>query len=148
MTIGDFLDRVKQGLGLQVSRQRNRPFLEAAMAACALVAYADEDVSLSERFQLDQVLERLEQLKAFDPHDGVNFFDEIVRELQEQPEAGKRAALERIGRFAGEPDAARLLVRVCHAISWADGEISDAERARIDEVCTVLGQDYEACIAS
>ena len=148
MAISDIIESLKQSLGVKAEQHRNRPFLEATMAACALVAYADEDVSLSERFQLDQVLERLDALKIFDPHVGVNFFDEIVEALKDQPEAGKQAALERIRLFAGEPDSARMLVRVCHAISWADGEVSPAERARIDEVCAVLGQVYEECIAS
>ncbi len=147
MSISDIIESLKQSLGVRAEQHRNRPFLEATMAACALVAYADEDVSLSERFQLDQVLERLDQLTIYDPHTGVNFFDEIVSALKDEPEAGKQKALDRIRPFAHDPDSARMLVRVCHAISWADGEVSDAERARIDEVCAVLGQVYEDCIA-
>ncbi len=148
MSIGDFIGRLKGSLGAQAERHRNRPFLEATMAACALVAYADEDVSLSERFQIDQVLERLDRLKIFDPHDGVNYFNEVVEKLKAAPEQGTETALQRIAPFAGDPESARMLVRICHAISWADGEISDAERARIDEVCEVLGQVYEDAIAS
>ena len=148
MSIGDIIGRLKESLGAQAERHRNRPFLEATMAACALVAYADEDVSLSERFQIDQVLERLDRLKIFDPHDGVNFFNEVVEKLKDAPEEASETALRRIAGFAGDPESARMLVRVCHAVSWADGDVSEAERARIDEVCSVLGLVYEDAIAS
>ena len=147
MTISDIIGRLKESLGAQAERHRNRPFLEATMAACALVAYADETVTFSERSQLDQALERLTQLKIFDPHEGVNVFDETIEALKADPDAGKTAVLARVRRFADDPEAARLLVRVCHAISWADGDVSADERARIDEVCATLGLAFEDCVA-
>ena len=40
-----------------LDRHRNRPFLEAAMAACAVIATDDGTVSFAERVRVDQILE-------------------------------------------------------------------------------------------
>ena len=45
------------------------------------------------------------------------------------------AAVEKI---AGEPEEGLLLLRVCRAISEADGEYAESERRAIEELAKVL----------
>lgn len=132
-----------QGLQNQAERHRNRPFMEATMAACALVATADGTVSFSERHRIDQILERLDQLRVFDPHEAMNVFDDFIQELQDNPEAGRRAALQRLAKVAEDKDSSRLMVRICCAVSEADGDFSTAERRQIEAVCRALGLTLE-----
>lgn len=132
-----------QGLQNQAERHRNRPFMEATMAACALVATADGTVSFSERHRIDQILERLDQLRVFDPHEAMNVFDDFIQELQDNPEAGRRAALQRLAKVAEDKDSSRLMVRICCAVSEADGNFSAAERRQIEAVCRALGLTLE-----
>jgi len=139
--------RLKETIQAQAERHRNRPFMAATMAASALVAYADGTVTFSERSRMDQILESLEQLKVFDPHEAVNLFNEMVEAMQADAEAGRAAALARIAPFAEDKEAAQLMVRIAAAISEADGDFSASERARIDEICAALGTSYEDCVA-
>ena len=62
-----FLNALKSSYSTQMQRHQNKAFLNATMAACALVATADGHVTFSETVRVDQIVEILEQLKAFNP---------------------------------------------------------------------------------
>ena len=127
-------ERLKQ----ELERHRQRPFLEAAMAACALIASADDEVSFSERARMDAVLESLAELSIFDPHDAVDLFNARLEALEADREAGQAAAFEAIRRGAAAEGAAELLVRICVAISLADGKFVANERAMLGLICASL----------
>ena len=129
----------------RLERQRNRPFLEGVMAACALVATTDGDVSLAEQVRVDQVLQTLDQLRVFDPHEGVDIFREHTDAILENPELGHENALEVIAKIATNPETGALLVRVCIAISEADGELGLADQIEIVSICTRFGIDPAEC---
>ncbi len=133
-------DRLKQ----ELARHRQRPFLEAAMAACALIASADDEVSFSERARMDAVLESLAELRIFDPHQAVDMFNGWLESLQADREAGRAEAFEAIRRGATEDGAAELLVRISVAISLADGKFVSAERAMLGLICASLDLAPEA----
>jgi tellurite resistance protein len=128
----------------ELARHRQRPFLEAAMAACALIASADDEVSFSERTRMDAVLESLAQLRIFDPHEAVDLFNVRVEALQADREAGQAAAFEAIRRGANAEGAPELLVRICVAISLADGKFVANERAMLGLICASLNLAPEA----
>ena len=44
-------------LVVEVRRYQNKEFLKAAMAVCALSAYADDEVSFAERYSIDHAIE-------------------------------------------------------------------------------------------
>lgn len=129
----------------RLERQRNRPFLEGVMAACALVATTDGDVSFAEQVRVDQVLQTLDQLRIFDPHEGVDIFRKHSDAILENPELGHEEALEVIAKIANNPETGALLVRVCVAISEADGELSLADQIEIVSICTRFGIDPADC---
>lgn len=129
----------------RLERQRNRPFLEGVMAACALVATTDGGVSLAEQVRVDQVLETLDQLRVFDPHVGVDIFRGFTDAILENPELGHQGAMEAIAKIATNPEMGALLVRVCVAVSEADGEITLADQIEIVSICTRFGIDPAEC---
>ena len=141
------LERLKDNIRTQAARHKNRGFLEATMAAAALVSYADGEVSLSERVRVDQILERLDQLKIYDPHLGVDLFNEVVDALTDAPAEGREMALARIKPVAKDPEAAYLMVRICCAISEADGDFSPAEKRTIEAICGALGISFQDCLS-
>jgi len=57
----------RETLRNSLSRIRNRQFLDATMAATALVAMADGEVTFSELSALDAVLETIQDLQIYDP---------------------------------------------------------------------------------
>ncbi|MDP7310856.1 MAG: hypothetical protein QF833_01740, partial [Alphaproteobacteria bacterium] len=93
---------------------------------------------------VDQVLETLEALKVFDPHEGVNLFNGFVEALKQSPEAGHAAAVEAIMAVAADPEKAELMVRICLALSETDGEVSLVEQIEIVTLCSLLGLDARA----
>ena len=129
--------QITDNLRAEIAKHRNRPYLEAAMAASASIAIADGEVSFSERHRVDAIVERLDELSIFDPHIAVDLFNDHVEALANDREAGWRRICEIVKRFAGKPEA-ESLVRIALAMSLADGDFSPPERARVQELCSVL----------
>ena len=128
---------------LQLERYRNRGFLKAAMAAAALVAEADGEVTLSERYRIDAILERLERLRLYDPHKAVEILDRFLENLHDDANSARPILLGKVSRMANDQEAAQILVRIAHSVSDADGIVSDAEVDRIDQIRTVLNLPSE-----
>lgn len=131
---------------VELARYRNRPFLRAVMAGCALVSSADGGVSLRERMCLDRILETLDALKVFDPHEGVELFNAFCEALRSNPAEGRRRALRVITReVAGEPGKALLLTRICLAVGERDGAVPPERECEVSELCRLLGVAPELC---
>ncbi len=132
-----------------LERQRNLPFLRATMAACAMVASADGDVSFAERIRLDQILETLDRLKVFDPHEGVNLFNEFTDAILEHSEDGHKLAMDALLEGAPEAPTRELLIRICLAVSEADsgpnGKKALTDQIEIVTLCNRLGVDPKNC---
>jgi tellurite resistance protein len=140
-----FLTTLRTRYHQQLERNRNRPFLRATMAASALVAMADGKVTFSERVRIDQILETLEALKVFDPHEGVNLFNEFADAIRANSKIGRAAAVRAIEPVAGDPETAALILRICLAISEADGEVDLIEQIEIVTLCSRLGLEPKDC---
>lgn len=132
----------------ELQRHRQRPFLEAVAAACALVATSDGDVSFSERARLDAVVESLSELRLFDPHEVVDAFDEHVAVLADDGAAGLDRMLKTIQAGTRKEGAADLLLRISVAMSLADGRDSADEHKVIDQICAALDLAPEAASAA
>jgi len=137
-------EALKASIAREVERHKNRPFMEATMAASALVAISDGVVSFSERNKVDQIIENLTRLKVFDVHEAIDAFNGYLEGIRENQPAGRAAALQAIEKVKDEPDASLVLLKVCVSISNADGEFSEAERRQVDEICAHLGHTLEA----
>lgn len=129
------LDGVQDG----VRRYRNRTFLKTAMAASALAAYADGEVTLSERYRIDDILSTLERLRIYDPHKAVQILDEFLYALRETPHEARRVLIGKLERIAEDREAAELIVRIALSVCASDGVIVSSERAQFAEICDVLG---------
>lgn len=141
-------DALRADIHHLIERHRNRPFLRAVMAACATVATADGEVSFAERVRLDQILETLDKLRVFDPHEGVELFRAFAEEILAHPAEGRQQALEAIQAATAGSDAQdirNLLVRVCMAVSEANGETKLVDQIEIVTLCGQLGIDPRDC---
>jgi tellurite resistance protein len=128
-----------------LARQRNRAFLKSVMAACAMVASADGEVSFAQRIRLDQILETLDKLKIFDPHEGIDMFNIFSDGIMENSSKGHAKAWEALVLGAPGRSARELLIRVCLAISEANKERSLADQIEIVTLCNRLGVRPENC---
>ncbi len=144
-----FIDTLLHHYEDHLVRQRNLPFLRATMAACAMVASADGNVSFAERIRLDQILETLDRLKMFDPHKGVDLFNEFTDAILEHSETGHKLAMEALIEGAPDIQTRELLIRVCLAVSemtaGPDGVKAIEEQIEIVSLCNRLGVSPENC---
>lgn len=121
---------------------QNRSFLKAAMAACAMVSISEGQVNFCDRITLDQILTTLDQLKTFDPHEGVNLFNDFSEKIRRTPKLGRQEALAAIKTVTeAEYSNAELLIRLCLAISLSDGETSLVQKIEIISLCSLLEID-------
>ncbi len=135
-----------RGYQEELQRHRHRPFLRAAMAGCALVSTAEGAVSLGHRVRVDEILETLDALRLFDPHEGIDLFDEFVEGIRLHAETGHARALAAVdGEVAEEPEKARLLVRICAAVSAQGGPVRPSERREIRALCARYGLEAQHC---
>ena len=130
---------ILDGLDERIAQHRNRDFLKAAMAASALAAQADGTVTLSERYRIDDILARLERLRIYDPHKAVQILDRFLTDLRDNPEAAEQILFGKLRRIADYREAAELIVRITLSVSESDGTFSAPERARVSNICAVLG---------
>jgi tellurite resistance protein TerB len=120
-------------------RVRSRQFLDAVMAAGALVASADGEVSLAELLSRDDVLQRVDALKSFDAHEAVDIFRDHVRAIEANREVGTERALKSLAPVGSDAASAQLLLRVAVAIAKADSDFSPVEQRAIARICEALG---------
>jgi len=131
----------RASLAEKIERHRNKPFLEAMMAATALLALADEEIVLSERLALDYILENVKELKVFDVHQAVNLFRDYGKEVQQDFNKARERVLESVAKFSGDQEKGALLVRASILMAKADGDFSEPEQKVLDELCRVLCLD-------
>lgn len=128
----------RKSMAEKLKRHRNKPFLEAMMAATALLALADEEIVLSERLALDFILDNVNELKVFDVHRAVNLFQDWGKVIKEDFGEAKKQVLKIVAKFSGDEEKASLLVRAGILIAKADGDFSEPEQKVLDELCQVL----------
>ncbi|QOS77086.1 tellurite resistance TerB family protein [Paenibacillus sp. JNUCC31] len=135
----NWLNSTKQGLEEQVKRFKNKDFMDAVVAGCALVAFADGTIDASEKNKMAGYINLSQELKVFDMTVVIERFNHYVNNFEFSPEIGKQEALKAIAKFKSKPEVGRVIVGVCSAIGSADGNFDDQERRVVAEICTVLG---------
>ena len=111
------------------------------MAACALVATADGEVSFTERVRVDQIVQTLEELKAFDPLEAADLFRDYCDLILGSPKDGHPAVVKDLEAVAGNTETAELLIRICLAVSEVNGETSLVDQIEVVTLCSLLELD-------
>ena len=141
-----FFDKLKSGfsagraeLTSQVSRFRNRKFMEGVTAVCALVSMASDGAGSEEKQKMIGYIKNSDELKVFDTAEVIAFFNKIVANYDFDKEVGKGEAMKYVVRLRDERDAAQLMIRVGIAIGGSDGDFDDKEKACVREICQAVG---------
>lgn len=140
-----FFDKMKEKAGearaklsAEIGKFKNREFMEACVAGCALVAAADGSIDSAEKQKMMKFIQQSDELKVFETKDVIAFFNKIAGNFEFDNEIGKAEAMKIISKLRSKPDAARLMVRVCCAIGSADGDFDDDEKQMVREMCRDL----------
>jgi len=135
----DAASTARQTLLEEVGKFKNQSFLEATVAACALVAAADGSISSEEKKKMVAYLQASEELKVFKLEEVIAFFNQITAKFDFDADIGKIEAMKIIGRLKGNDGAARTMVRVCCVIGASDGDFDDKEKSVVRAICAELG---------
>jgi tellurite resistance protein TerB len=125
-------------LAAEVGKFRNREFMEACVAGCALVSVADGNINAAEKQKMMKFIQQSDELKVFDTKDVIDYFNKINSSFDFDFDIGKAEALKVIGKLRAKPDAARLMVRVCCAIGNSDGSFDEKEKQAVRDICKDL----------
>jgi tellurite resistance protein TerB len=138
MSVLDWLQQQTTNVEEMVKRFKNKEFMDAVVAGCALVAAADGNIDSSEKQKMAGFIRRSEELKVFDMNAVIKRFNEFAEGFEFDNIIGKGESLKAIGKIKKNQEAARLLIRVCCAIGAADGNFDDDEKAVVGEICAEL----------
>lgn len=130
-----------------VTRYMGQDLMDALVAGCALVSLADGVIDPEEKAKMLDYFRNSEEMRSMDIYKVENRFNYYVQRLQSDFMLGKVEALRAIGKIHQKPDAARLLVRLCCAIGYADGEFSHTEKQIVDEICRELSLNPNEFVA-
>ena len=126
-------------LSAEVSKFRNKTFMEAVVAACAMMAAASGGVSADEKQKMAGFLQSSDELKHFEMTQVIAFFNKITASFEFDVEIGRAEALKVIGRLRGNQEQARLMVRVACSIGSSDGNFDADEKKMASVICKEVG---------
>jgi len=130
---------VTANLKTEVTKLKNKSFLEAVVAGCVLVAHADGVVRPEEKQKMMGFLRNSEVLSAFSVEEVIGLFDKYAKQFEFDHQIGKASVLQIVGRLKSKDSEARLMVRVCCAIGAADGNFDAQEKEMVRAICNELG---------
>lgn len=126
-------------LSSKVKQYKSKEMLEAVVAGCALVAYADGSVDPSEKAKMMGFIQNSPELSVFGMSDVVKAFDNFMSGFGFDLTIGKAQALNAMGKLKSKPEEARIAVAVAISVGGADGNFDDSEKAVVKEICAVVG---------
>lgn len=133
--------KAREALSTEVGKFKNKSFMEATAAACAMIAAADGEVSSAEKMKMTGFINNSPELKAFKLDDVITAFNSAVGKFEFDYQIGQAEALKTINKMKGNNGASRLLVRVACAIGASDGNFDSNEKAACRLICLELGLD-------
>lgn len=118
-----------------VNKYMGQDLTEALVAGGALVSMADGVLDPAEQTKLIQYFQTSQEMKGVNINDVTSRFNYYVQRFRSDFMMGKAEALRAIGKLGRKPEAARLVVRFCCAIGYADGEFAPVEKQIVEEIC-------------
>lgn len=132
---------IKTGLVTEAKRFKNKDFHTAVVAACALIAYADGEVSADEKKKMTGFMQVNDAMKIFDLNKTIEIFNKFIQQMEFDLDIGRSEALTAIAKLSGRTAEARTVVRLACAIGAADGDFDDSEKAAVRSICNELSLD-------
>ena len=124
---------------------RSKDLMQAIVAGATMIAYADGDVSASEKQKLMGYVRNSEQLSVFDTDKVIESFNQNLSRFEFDSNIAIGETLQKIAVFKGKPEA-HLIVRVCLAIANADGHFDTTEQQALDQICRSLELDTKSFV--
>jgi tellurite resistance protein TerB len=142
-----FLNKLKsaasqgfKNLSEEVTKFKNKEFLDGTMAICAWVSAADGNISSEEKSKMNGFVKQSDALKHYDQNKVIERFNYFAEKFEFDASIGKGEALSVIQKaVAKDASCARMLVMVGLSIAKSDGHFDIDEKKVLQEVCVALG---------
>jgi tellurite resistance protein TerB len=142
MSFDNFLSRLKgkaSELKTEALKYKNKDFLNAAMAGCALISMADGSVSAEEKQKMIKFIESDAALSVFTTSDVIKAFQDFVGQIEFDKDIGEAKAFQALHKMKSNAEASRLLVRMIIAVASSDGNFDANEKAVASKITKELG---------
>ena len=142
MSFDTFLSRLKSKAGelkTDALKDKNKDFLNAAMAGCALISMADGSVSSEEKQKMIKFIEHDDALSIFSTNDVIKAFQDHIGQLEFDKDIGEAKAYQALHKMKSNAEAARLLVRMIIAVAAADSDFDVKEQIVAGRIIRELG---------
>jgi tellurite resistance protein TerB len=123
----------------EVARYKNKDVMQAIVASCAAMAFADGNVSSDEKKKLYGLLQNSDVLKVYSTDEVLAFFNQVVAKFEFDFDIGLAEALKTIGKVKKDEGAARHVVRASIMIGKSDGNFDDKEKDVARTIARELG---------
>lgn len=120
-------------------QDRNEALLEAMVAGCAIIVYADGEAVPAERDKAFTLIRGNPLLFMFSPDAVLRAFRAHEQAFREDAPAARVAALRRVEPLAREPEHARKVLNACLMLTGADGRMHPREITAIKQLRDALG---------
>lgn len=130
-----FFDKVKNNF----KKVTNKTYLDAVIAGCVLVAYADGSISAEEKQKSIGLIQRNPSLSAFDIHTITERYNYFVEQVEFDFNVGKKQLMAAIEKVRSNREDADMCVTIMCSIGMADGDFSNTEKSVVRQICTTLG---------
>jgi tellurite resistance protein TerB len=117
---------------------RQSELLEAIVAACAIIAYADGNADEDERRRLLSLMRRIPLLEGFARNDLAYEFALHEQAFELDPESATQTALKTIAALRPNGDEIRALLKSCEEIIQADGVAHPQEHEALRTITRAL----------
>jgi tellurite resistance protein len=119
----------------EIAKVQNRDLLEGIVNAATYVA-AEGGISRSEADQLAVSLSTNKALAAFAPSEVSALVSKVREQIENSPRMAKLAIKKEVEECGNNPEWGMTIVAVAADVADSEGGISDAEVARLREICT------------
>lgn len=116
----------------------NKDLMEAIIAGCVLVAFADGELEPSEEKSLADMIQANENLRHFGTEIGATI-ERFVTQMRASKHLGKIKIMRELGDVKNNPRDAEEVFANMVTIAEADGEVEPEELKVLKEVGSVLG---------
>lgn len=136
-SLKSFTSKASSEVADQFNRIKNKDVMEAVVAGCTLVAYADGNVSPEEKQKMIGFLQHTECLKMFKTDAVIETFGKFSRKFEFDKDIGKSEVLNALAKVTKEEEK-KLVVRACIIIANSDGNFDNSEKDTIRQICQVF----------
>lgn len=120
------------------SKLTSRSMFDAIIAAVAVVASSDGEVTADEKKKLVGCIQGSELFTGFSLSDIIDSFNKYTGRLSFDFDIGKTELMSVIQRGAKDKESSRLIVAVANATAKADGTLSETEKAVVREIAALV----------